>query len=641
MGFTTKPSKRPKCGSICFATAASDVCSSFAAAGPEQGLGLPLGGWQDEPLDGVAGPEPHGGAIRLPWTSISRSFGAGKIDPHLFGRATPSHQRLLERSTCKEGHTGSLVWCCCVCFETAFDSTSRWLQCYAHSSGQIIENGLSWTCVSRCFTGSSSLFIQFELKMGWQRSSWIWRQKKPFWRSIYIMSSEFIIQFFMHGAHHQHFWLPCLPPMSPMQWSPQQLLWRLHHVILLRRQLQQQPAHRQCRCLQQLLGGMGKLNILICLSLMMLWLSCMTTLHVMICEVQMIYNLQMCSRVSTNKILDRQWHQCHFRLHLFWCELLLKLPQHSLSPCSRASKTFCQPSCAHEGHRRMSSLFQSVRKQMQMEDTETQQKPKANKLLGWRRVVLALLTLMATTRSEMVMEYLISKRGTMAIEDMEEKKKDLTGRKGPKPKRSGIGRWAVVLTRRSIYVTELAKVTFGTHAFNVEDLGNDWKQPLQVQHRWFRPRSPTTQRTCHRQEADQICQPRRWRWSTRPSPCQQANSCLWPITWKPVAEPQTGWLAWTQCKDQRLRWWLMEVWRVVPERCSSWPATQRTRSTRTFQWSSPRRRSHGWMPRPGRSWWWVRWAPNTTLWQPWKESRSWIHDGWEGEGLAGQHQTDP
>ena len=81
----------------------------------------------------------------------------------------------------------------------------------------------------------------------------------------------------------------------------------------------------------------------------------------------------------------------------------------------------------------MSSLFQSVRKQMQMEDTETQQKPKANKLLGWRRVVLALLTLMATTRSEMVMEYLISKRGTMATEDMEEKKKDLTGRKKKDP----------------------------------------------------------------------------------------------------------------------------------------------------------------------------------------------------------------
>ena len=70
---------------------------------------------------------------------------------------------------------------------------------------------------------------------------------------------------------------------------------------------------------------------------------------------------------------------------------------------------------------------------MQMEDPEPQQKPKQNKLLGWRRVVLALLTLMATTRSEMVMEYLISKRGTMATEDMEEKKKDLTGRKKKDP----------------------------------------------------------------------------------------------------------------------------------------------------------------------------------------------------------------
>ena len=121
------------------------------------------------------------------------------------------------------------------------------------------------------------------------------------------------------------------------------------------------------------------------------------------------------------------------------------------------------------------------------------------------------------------MEYL-SKRGTMATEDMEEKKKDLTGRKKKDPDskiRQAIGKPLELIpspeevksggeqlcSRRNIYVTELARVTFGTRAFNVADVGNDWKQHLQVQRKWLRPRSPITQRTCHHQEEDQICQP--------------------------------------------------------------------------------------------------------------------------------------
>ena len=93
----------------------------------------------------------------------------------------------------------------------------------------------------------------------------------------------------------------------------------------------------------------------------------------------------------------------------------------------------------------MASLLRSLRNQLVEQDTEKTEESSRPKdsVNPWRRLVLALMMLLSTTRSEMVMEYLITKRGTMAIEDLEEKKKDLTGRKKKDPDtkiRQGIGK---------------------------------------------------------------------------------------------------------------------------------------------------------------------------------------------------------
>ena len=122
------------------------------------------------------------------------------------------------------------------------------------------------------------------------------------------------------------------------------------------------------------------------------------------------------------------------------------------------------------------------------------------------------------------MEYL-SKRGTMATEDMEEKKKDLTGRKKKDPDskiRQAIGKpLELIPSPEEVKSGGEQLCSRRNYLRHRAGKGHFWHTCLQCGGRWERLEAnifkfnangsdhgvPITQRTCHHQEEDQICQP--------------------------------------------------------------------------------------------------------------------------------------